>query len=207
VTVRVLTSPHTGGTPLPVTVSTSDGAVVTATATAIQPGEQTTTLTVDAQADGTAVLTLAVGDVFRSVNVIVGTPSADQVPVTIAPLVGISVPAPASSGRVVVAPGNPIVATLGVQVFTVPRGTNVTGTITTSDPAVVGLSGGTTSPLFVGAGQTVASVTISTTGATGAAVLSIDIDGQRSDMLVIVGDPPLSVLPAIVSPVVGVRIQ
>ena len=50
--------------------------------------------------DGIAVLTIRAGDEVRSVTVFVGTPPANQTPITFAPAAGIAIALPPSAGQV-----------------------------------------------------------------------------------------------------------
>ncbi len=318
VTVTVLDAPLSGATPLAVSVTTSASGVATATASAVQPGQQVTTLTITSGSEGTAVLTLRAGTSVRSVTVIVGTPAPNQTPIVFAPAVGISmpglpfvgqasapigttvtlgivllpapagantnvnvvsnnstvaqvvnptvvipaggrvatievvtgaagtarltlesngltreftilvggspapsqtpvaaapavgisvVPDPASnSGRVIAPSGTPLTPTIGVQLLTTPRADAVSVTVTTSNPSVVSLGAGNSAVVTLDAGSLVLPVTFSTTGAEGAALLTFEFDGVRRELLVVVGNPPASQLPAVVAPVVGVQV-
>jgi hypothetical protein len=310
-TVALLTSPNAGG-PLTVSVISANPAVATATASAVQPGQQTTVLTITTGIEGSTLLTVRVGDVVRSVSVIVGTPAPDRTPVTLALPVGLSVtglpfigqafaplgssvtlgltllaapatqpvtvtvtssdptvaqpttatvqipigsrvanialstgssgsarlvlefngirreftvivgfgPTPTSTavisaapvglaiaglpavGRVIAPAGAPVSGILGVQLLTIPAASPVAVTVTSSDPLVATAAAGT-----IAAGDRVLPVSVSTTGTAGVAVLTFEFDGQRLQLLVVVGNPPASALPALSAPVIGLEVK
>lgn len=316
-TVTLLSLPHVGPTPLPVTVTSSQPGVATASASPVAPGSQVTTLSIAALANGTAELTLRGGDSVRSILVVVGTPTADRTPPVLALPVGASVtgfpfvgkafvpaaqgvnlgvlflpearqapttvtvtsnrtdvvavtqpsvsipagqltvplalatgaagsatltmragdivrefeivvgsgPTPSNApviaampvgasvvplpgvGRLAVRPGAPVAVTLGVPVVGSAAASDRTVTVTTSDATVVSLGGGGSSvTLVLPAGATALNLGISTSGATGVAVLTIEVDGVSRELLVVVGDVPASQQPALSAPVIGVKV-
>ena len=75
-------------------------------------------------------------------------------------------------------------------------------TIATSNPNVASAPAVVTIP----AGQVAATFGVST-GAQGVATLTIEVDGEKRDLTVVVGTPPAGMVPAIVAPVVGIKGQ
>jgi hypothetical protein len=110
-------------------------------------------------------------------------------------------------GRVLVAPGAAVTATLGVTLLPAVRTVPTPVTITSRDPSVAGLTAGSTVSTEIAAGSMVVPVDLTTTGAQGTALLRFEFDGTVRELLVIVGDPPAAGRPAVTAPVVGVRIQ
>ena len=317
--VSVLSAALAGNTPLAVSVSSSNPAVATGTATAIQPGSQSTTLSIAAVANGRAVLTLRAGDAVRSVTIVVGTPTPDQTPVFFAQAVGVNVvgtpfigkafvpaaqggvnigvlllpesravptsvslsssnpavaavaqasvvipagervvpltinsgangtaritirtsdlirefdvvvgsgPTPSNApviaalgvgvsvaplpgmGRLGVAPGAPVTATLGVQVVSVAGAADRVVTVRSSNAAVVavGAVGVSSTTATLPAGAKAAPISLVTSGAVGTAVITFEVDGVQTQMVVVVGDVPASQQPAITAPVLGVKV-
>jgi hypothetical protein len=58
----------------------------------------------------------------------------------------------------------------------------------------------------IAAGRVVLAIELVTTGTTGAAVLRFELDGVVQEVLVIVGNPPASQIPAVTAPAVGLTI-
>jgi hypothetical protein len=80
-------------------------------------------------------------------------------------------------------------------------------TVTSSNPGVVSVGSGASTTLVIPAGSVVVPTGVATVGAEGSSVLSFEFDGQRLDLLFVVGAPPASQLPAVVAPVIGVEVQ
>ena len=97
-------------------------------------------------------------------------------------------------------------ATLTLPLLDAPAASATVSTITSSNVAVVTVGGGATTTVSIGAGERVLNLPIVISGTQGAALLTIEIDGQRRELVVIVGNPPASQIPAVTAPVVGVRI-
>lgn len=317
VTVSVLDQPNGGTTPLAVSVTSSAPAVATAVASAVQPGQQVTTLTITTGSNGTAVLTLTAGTSVKGLTIIVGTPDPSQTPIVFALPVGVTspglpfvgqvaapvgtsvtvgivllaspapsdttvnvtssnptiaqvvtssvvipagsrvatvqlstglagtatltlesagllrefklfvgamppplqtpvtaavpigvsvVPSPNGGERVIAPAGSPVTATIGVQLLTTPAAGEVGVTITTSDPSLVSIGAGASVSTSISAGARVVPVTFATSGVTGAAILTFEFEGVQRQLLIVVGNPPASELPAVVAPVVGVQV-
>jgi hypothetical protein len=81
--------------------------------------------------------------------------------------------------------------------------------VSTSDAGVVAVGGvgGASTTVTLPAGSTVLPVGLSASGIAGAAVITFELDGVRTQMVVVVGDVPASQVPAVTSPVIGVRVQ
>jgi len=316
-TVQLLTEALNSQVPLPVSVISSNPAVATATATSIQPGQETTTLSITTGVPGTAVLTLTAGTTVRSFTVYVGTPAPAQTPLTFARAVGVSVqavslgqrvsaplggqvtlgvvvlPVPASgtktiavsttnasvvqvvnatvtiaggsqvavldlitgsagtatltltgdgitetitidigiapapnrtpplaarsvgvsvvpspsAGRVIAPAGAPSGGVLGVQLIRTARAADVIVNVTSSNPNVATVSGAASTSLVLQAGNLVVPVSLATSGLAGSTVLTFEFEGERVELLVVVGNPPAGQVPPIVAPVVGVQVQ
>ena len=124
-----------------------------------------------------------------------------------APVTGVSLAPLPGMGRVNVAPGSVVAATIGVQLLTAPRATATTVTISSSNPSIVSLGGSATLTTNIAAGNLTASVPLLTTGASGVAVLRFEFGGEIQDLLVVVGTLSPSQIPGLTSPVVGIRID
>jgi hypothetical protein len=205
-TVRVLSAPNASGVPIPVQIISSNPAVATATATPVEPGSMLTTITVTTLANGFVSFTLRAGNETRSLGVFVRPPASNVTPLVLANAVGVSLPATSPVGRVLVRPGAAVTATLGVQLLTAPNTSATTVTITSSNTAIVGLSGGASSTAIIPAGSVSLPFDLFATGTAGAAILRFEFDGIMRELLIVVGDPPASQLPAVTSPPIGVRV-
>jgi hypothetical protein len=189
-----------------VTVTSSNPSIVTVNSpsTVVSAGTRMVPLSLTTGAAGTATITLEAAGVRREFTVVVGSgPTPGNSAVIAAPPVGVSVVPLSNLGRVLVGAGNSVAATLGVQLLTTARGVATPITISSSNPAVVSAAVSTT----IAAGALVAPVSLLTTGVEGAAVLTFTFDGTTRDLLVVVGNPPPSQIPAVTAPVVGVRIN
>lgn len=197
-------------TAMTVTVTSSDPSVASVTGPAtIAAGSRMVTITITTGAAGTAVLTLEVGSIRREFALLVGgTLAPSRTPLISAPPVGVSVvPAPLGVGRLTIPAGSAVNASVGVQVLTSARATPTTVTVTSSNPAVVGFAAGSQVTTTIAAGGLVVPLDLASTGATGAAILRFEIDGAVKELLVVVGNPAPSEIPAVVAPVIGVRID
>ena len=206
--VLFLSEARPTATQVSITSNRTDIASVSQATVSIAAGGLTVPLSLSTGAAGSATLTLRAGDIVREFEIVVGSaPTPSNAPVIAALPIGASVVPLPGTGRVAVTPGAPVVATLGVSVVTSAVASNRPVTVTTSNAAVVSLGGGGSSVTLVLPGNaTVLLLGISTSGTIGAAVLTIEIDGVRRELLVVVGDVPASQLPAMTAPVVGVRV-
>jgi hypothetical protein len=204
--VRLFTAPADVDTP--VTVTTTDPTVASVTAPAlVRAGQMQADLTISSGAAGTATLTVDANGVRRELTIVSGNdPTPGTTPPIVAPPVGVGVIANPLLGRVIGQPGAARTATLGLPLLAAPVSAPTTVTVTTSNAAVVALGGGASTTVVIAAGEQVAPLPIDISGQEGAALLTIDVNGERRELLVIIGNPPASQIPALTAPVVGVRI-
>jgi hypothetical protein len=201
VTIQVLSTALTGATPLPVTVTSSNPAIATATASPVQPGSQTTTLTITAIADGFVSLTIRAGTEVRSLGVFVGAPPPGQTPIVFAQPVGVSIASLPFIGAAFAPTGSPV--SLGILLFGQPVSTPVPVTITSGNPSVVAITSPTA---IVAAGTRMVPVSF-TTGVAGTATITLEANGVRREFTVVVGSGPVpGNSPIISAPPVGVSI-
>jgi hypothetical protein len=199
-TVTLLTTPNAGSA-LNVSVFSNNPAVATATASAVQPGQQTTTLTITTGAEGTAVLTLTAGDLVRSVMVIVGTPTPDRTPVAMAPIVGTSVIGLPFIGQAFAPLGASI--NLGLTLLAQPATQPVSVTVTSNNASV---AQPTSSVVQIPVGSRVADIAVQT-GSGGTATLTLEFDGIRREFTMVVGfGPTATSTPVIFALPVGLSI-
>jgi hypothetical protein len=186
--------------PLNVSVTSSNPAVATAVAAPIATGQVTSTVTVTTGVNGVAVLTVRVGDEARSVTVFVGAPQPNRTPIAFAPSVGVSIPLPASAGRVIV--GAAQSTTSAVALLNTPNDTGapLAVTVLTSNPAIA-----TATATDIAAGEQLTTVSI-TTGVEGTAVLTLKAGTVTKGLTVIVGTPPPNQTPIAFAPSVGVSL-
>jgi hypothetical protein len=151
-------------------------------------------------APGEATLVLRAGTVMRVLTVIVGPPPADRVPPAVSPAVGVNVLPLAAVAHVAVptAGAAPVVT---VQLVGVPAAVDRIVTVSSSDPAVATVVG----DVVLRAGERVATFNIAT-GQEGVAVLTLEFDGQRRGLVVVVGPVSPGRIPAVTAPVLGVRV-
>ena len=102
---RFCRRPSVGSTPLPVSVTSSDPTIATAVASAVEPGSQTTTLTITTLKDGFVTFTVRAGSSIRSVGMFVGTPAPGSTPLLLAQPIGISVAGVPFIGKAFAPPG------------------------------------------------------------------------------------------------------
>ncbi len=200
VSISLRGQPLAGTTPLAVTVTSSNANIATATATAIQPGQQVTTLTIDGLADGIAVLTVRAGDDVRSFTVFVGAPPANQTPLALAPPTGVSISRPPSVGQVVTAAGR--TSNVIVQALPAPLAgsTPLAVTVSSGNPAVA-----TATATAVQPGTQVTTLTI-TAVSDGVAVLTLRAGTEVRTLTVFVGPPPANQTPIVVALPTGVSV-
>lgn len=204
--VRALAQPAAANTV--VIVSSSDPAVATVESPAmILAGEQVVALSLNAGLAGRATLTIDAGGVRTSLDVRVGTEPGASAPGASAPAVGASVTVNPTLGRVF-APANLTSApTLVLPVLATAAGAPVSVVVTTSHPSVVGIGAAASINVIVAAGQQTLELPLSIPGVEGVSVITFEFEGQRRQLLVIVGNPPASQIPALSAPLVGVEIR
>jgi hypothetical protein len=140
------------------------------------------------------------GDVVSVLTVIVGQPSAADIPLTMAPAVGARLlPRPVVGVLLAGLAAQPAIAP---ALLSAPRAVDTIVTIATSNPNVATAPATVTIP----AGQVAATFEV-TAGTQGVATLTLAIDGQERELTVVVGTPPAGMVPAIVAPVIGIKRQ
>jgi hypothetical protein len=209
-TIGVLLLPAAFATPTVVTVTSSDPAIaspISPTAT-ITAGSRMLSLALTTGATGTAMLTLEFNGARREFQVIVGSdPSPSNAPIVVALPVGVSLAPIPGMGRINVAPGSVVSASVGVQVFSTARVTATPMTVTSSNPSVVSIGGSASLTTQVPAGNVTVPVPLLTSGTTGVAILRFEFEGRLQDLLVVVGNLPPTEIPALTAPVLGIRIN
>jgi hypothetical protein len=205
-TLRLFNAPVTSDTP--VVVTSSDASVVSVTNGAIvRTGEQVASLQIATGSGGTATLTIEAGGQRHEFTVVVGSdPTPRTTPPILAAPVGAVVLQNPSLGRVFGVPGTGSITTLGIPLLPVPLGVATSVAVTSSNPSVASLGGGATTTVTIAAGDQVLRVPVALAGSEGASVLTLEYNGQRRELLIIVGNPPAAQIPAVTAPVVGVRI-
>ena len=159
-------------------------------------------------AAGTATLTLEFDGVRREFQVVVGTsPTPANAPIVVASPVGVSLAPLPAMGRVNVAPGAAVGATIGVQILSAARGTADAGHDHEQQPTIVSLGGGASLTTNVPAGSLTVPVPLLTSGAAGVAILRFEFEGGIQDLLVVVGNLSPAETPALTAPVIGIRIN
>jgi hypothetical protein len=196
--------PTPRATDTPVTVSSSNTAVAQVLTPTVQipAGSRVMQLQVATGVAGTTTLIIEFDGRKQEYVLFVGSPVPASTPVAPALPIGVSiVPAPGGSdgSRIVAPAGSPLTPSLGVQLLTTPRASAVSVTVTTSDPSIVSVGAGTTMALTLEAGSLVLPTTFTTLGTVGSAVLSFEFDGMRRELLIVVGNPPSSQLPAVMA--------
>ena len=169
-------------------------------AVTIAAGQRSVTVDVVTGAEGTATLTFRAGGELRQLTVVVGTPTAGDLPVTFARPAGVSVLAAPVVG--VLFSGRAVQRTLAAPLLSAPRSGDTVVTISSSDPNIATAPEAVTIP----AGQQSATFTVAT-GLEGVATLTLDAGGEKRQLVVVVGTPPASRIPTIVAPVVGVEVK
>jgi len=203
--IRLLESPAAQDVVVSVFSSNPSVASVAGPVT-VRAGEVIAEIALQTGIAGTAVLRLEVGSVRREFVIVVSTdPSAPNTPpVVAAPAGAVVIPNP-MTGRIFAPPGAPVVSALGITLLTAPRAAPLAVSVTSSNSSIVSFGAASTVTVEIAPGRTVADIVVTTTGVEGAAVLTFEFEGQRKELLIVVGNPPASQIPAVVAPVVGVR--
>ena len=206
ITVRLFDAPVSSDTP--VTLTSSNPSVAAVNAIGIVPaGRQDVTVDLVTGPTGTATVTLESGGVRRELTVVAGDPpTPGTTPPVVAPPAGITVLPNPSIGRLFGAPGSTTIATLSVPILATPSAAATTVTITSSNTAVALVEGGSSTTVTVAPGEQTLLLALATTGTEGAALITFEFDGERREVLVVVGNPPASQIPAVTAPAVGIRI-
>jgi hypothetical protein len=202
--VQLFGSPVTTDTSVNVSTSNASVAAVTGAVT-VRAGEQVANVDVTTGDAGIATLTFESGGFRAQLTIAVGlTPDANTPAVVAAP-VGISVMPNPSMGRLFGAPGAVTVSTVGIPLLETAATEPTEVTVSSGNPAVALVGGAAATTGTIAVGERVLTVTIGLTGTQGAALLTLEFNGLRRELLVIVGDPPASEIPAVVAPIVGIQ--
>ena len=208
-TVRVVVLGAPAAADTPVTITSSDPAIVSALSPAIVgAGEQTVDVQLTTNNAGKATLTLSVSGQTLTLDVAVGIDvPAERMPLVAGPPVGISVVRAGSAGQVIAPEGVVTLPTLRVPLLTSPAVAPVQVTVTTGAPSIVSLGGLSSTTVTIAQGEQTVDLPLSIAGTRGTTLLFFEFEGQRREMLVIVGEPPSAQLPLLSAPVVGVEIR
>jgi hypothetical protein len=204
-----LPAPAVTDTTISVTSSNTDVAAVVTPSVLVGAGNRVVDVQVTTGVAGTATLTLEGGGMKREFLVFVGAaPPANRTPVTVAPAVGVSVipDGNVASGRIFAPSGAAVTPTIGIQLIRTALASPVQVTVTTSNPQIVSLGASETVTATLDAGALVVPITFTSAGTEGAAVLTFEFEGQKRELVVVVGNPLPSQIPAAVAPVVGVQV-
>jgi hypothetical protein len=205
--VRVLNTPAVADTS--VLITSSDPAVASAISPAIVlAGEQTVDVQLSTGTVGRAALTFTVNGETLTLNVAVGIEATNStLPLLSAPVTGVSVLRAGSAGQVIAPEGVVSLPTLKVGLLTAPAAAPVQVTVSSGAPSLVSFGSGSSTTATIAQGEQTIDLPLAIAGTRGAALLFFEFDGQRREMLVIVGEPSNSQLPLVSSPVVGVEVR
>ena len=188
-------------TPLPVTLVSSDPAIVSVPADATIPaGSQSITLDITSGNAGVAELTITIDGQTYIVQIIVGSPPAGFASGVASQSVGISIQPPVFIGGVVVPEFSG--RTVSLVILGESAVTSLPVTLISSDPAIVSVPADGT----ILAGSQALTLDI-TTGNAGVAELTITIEGETYIVQIIVGPPPAGFASGVASQPVGISIQ
>ena len=126
---------------------------------------------------------------------------------TLSAPVGVTVMPNPSIGRVFGQLGTPSSATLGIPLLTAPAAAPVSVTVTSGNPAVASFAGSASTTITINIGDQVLQLPVSISGVAGATLLTIEFNGVRRELLIVVGNPSASEIPAVTAPVVGVQVN
>jgi hypothetical protein len=200
-TLRLLET--AAGVDTPVSVTSSNSAIVAVAAGAVvRAGQQIVDLQITTGTAGTVTLTIEAAGIRRELTIVVGLdPTPGGTLQSPRRRLASVVPNP-SIGRVFGSPGAATAATLTLPLLDAPAASATIATVTSGNIAVVTVGGGATTTVAIGTGERVLHLPIAISG-TGAALLTIEVNGQRRELVVIVGNPPASQIPAVTAPIVG----
>ena len=99
------------------------------------------------------------------------------------------------------------VATAGFSLLTAPAVAPIQVSATSGAASLVSIGGSASTTLTIAQGEQTIDLPLAISGARGAALLFFEFEGQRRELLVIVGEPSKSELPLLTAPVVGIQIQ
>jgi hypothetical protein len=191
-----------------VTVTSSNPSVVAAASPAlVRAGQQSVELTITTAGSGLATLTLEGGGARRQLIVEAGTaPAPGTTQPIVAPPVGFSLRPNVSAGALVGPKDVVTAASVVVTLLASPAGASTPVHVTSSNTQVALVAGGAAADVLLGAGEQAVMLPVVTTGTQGTAVLTFEFGGERRELLVIVGTPSASEIPAITAPPVGIKV-
>jgi hypothetical protein len=197
VTLQLLAAPAAAATTVSVSSSNGDVASVSGDVV-IAAGATTAQVTIATGINGTATLSFRAGAEVREVTVVVGPPAPGTVPLVFARPVGVVLIPQRQLGSVFSAIGGQ--PSLNVMLLSSVAASPTPVSVTSSDPNVASVSDG----IVIPAGASVAAINIQT-GIQGVATLTLRAGSDVAQIDVIVGTPPVSRLPLILAPIVGVE--
>jgi hypothetical protein len=112
-----------------------------------------------------------------------------------------------SAGQVIAPEGVVSLPTLKIGLLTAPAAAPVQVTVSSRAPSLVSFGSGSSTTATIAQGEQTIDLPLAIAGTRGAALLFFEFDGQRREMLVVVGTPPNSQLPLVTSPVLGVEVR
>ncbi|MGB2715170.1 MAG: Ig-like domain-containing protein [Vicinamibacterales bacterium] len=207
VRVRFLNAPAANDTQVDVT--SSDPAVATATSPAvIHAGEQTLDVVLATGNAGRATLTFSAAGQTLTLDVAVGIDAvAEKTPLVSSAPAGVSIARAGSVGHVIAPASVVSLPTLKIPLLTTPAAGPIQVTVTSGAPSLVSFGGAGSTTVTIAQGEQTIELPLSISGTPGATLLFFEFEGQRRELLVIVGNPPNSQLPLLTAPVVGVEIK
>jgi hypothetical protein len=186
------------GSATPVTVTSSNTSIVTASADPIPGGSRAAQLVIRAGANGVATLIVRAGDRAVAITVFVGPPPPGLVPPIVAAPVGFAIVNPPNAGRIVMTAGRQTVVSIAVLAAPATGVTPVT--VSTSAASVATATAGDIQP-----GETVTQLTVNA-AADGVATLIVRAGGEVRTVTIFVGTPPPGSTPIAFADAVGVSV-
>jgi len=166
----------------------------------VAAGSQVATVTLATGAQGTATLTFNAGGEVRQLTVVVGTPAPGTEPLVVARPVGVVVLQPRQTGNLFTAAGGQ--QNVNVTLLASPAVADMPVAIATTNSNVASVTG---APV-VHAGERAAALNI-ITGVQGVATITLSAGSAQTQIVVVVGTPPAALVPIVIAPIVGVRVQ
>jgi hypothetical protein len=198
VNLRLLATPAATDTVVSLTSNNAGVAMVTSSVT-IPAGSLIATFDLTTGTQGTATLTLRTASDVRLLSVIVGTPPAGALPVTVAEPVGVVALQPPIVGRVF--GGAATHSSVTLKLLSAPAAVATTVVVTSSNPNVVTVNG----PVVIAAGSQTATIDLSN-GIEGTATLTFRAGGEVRQLSVVVGTPPPGTIPVVIAQPVSVAV-
>jgi len=192
-----------------VTVTTSDPTVASvAGAVVVAAGGQLADLPLTTGSGGTATLTIEAAGVRRELTIVVGSaPTPGTTPPIVAAPVGVTVIPNPSIGRVFGQLGAPSAATLGIPLLSAPAAAGTAVTTHQQQPVGRELRRRGNDGHFDRGGRAGTAAAGVHLGHIGRRPAHARVHGVRRELVVVVGDPPASQIPAVTAPIVGVQVK